>query len=61
MAALVCIAAFALLLHVAAQPAAAAPLPGEIFIDADGDRTFNATAGDLGLFPTIQDAIDNAS
>jgi peptidoglycan hydrolase CwlO-like protein len=60
LAALVCIAAFIMLLHVTAQLAAAAPLPGEIFIDVDGDRIYNATV-DLGLFPTIQDAIDNAT
>ena len=56
--ALVLLFALVLLINLSATQAKAAPQPGEIFIDGNGDRTWNGGVVDSGLYATIQDAIN---
>jgi len=53
------ILALMLVVNLTSERAAAAPLPGEIFIDHNGNRTYDVATETL--YPTIQDAINAAS
>jgi len=59
LAALVILAALALLVNVSSHTVQAAPAPGQIFIDLDGNYTYDP--GTETLYPNIQDAIDSAT
>ena len=56
--ALVLLFTLVLLINLSASQAKAAPQPGEIFIDGNGDRTWDGGIVDSGLYATIQDAIN---